>query len=318
MKIGVLLSNLGTPSAPTPDAVKKYLAEFLSDRAVVNLPRLLWWPILYGIILRTRPQKSAELYRKIWLDEGSPLLVNSQRLSENLADTLANENIPVALGMRYGEPSLNSASKSLWQQGVKELIVLPLYPQYSLSTSGSTFIAVEKALENFPMRLRNISSYASHPDYIAAIAQQIRSHWQTKPRGQKLVFSFHGIPDIQSRRGDPYEKECRQTAQLVATELQLRESEWDLVFQSRFGYAKWLQPYCVEALQNYGKQNIKNIDIICPGFASDCLETLEEINMTNREIFEAHGGKEYHYIPALNSDPAHVSLLATLVREKTI
>jgi ferrochelatase len=313
-KKGVILSNLGTPSAPTAAAVKTYLAEFLSDPLVVKIPRLIWKPLLHGVILRSRPPKSAAMYQKIWMDGGSPLLVHSLAQVAALQQRLGTDTL-VTLGMRYGEPSIPSAIKTLQQAGVTELTVLPLYPQFSTSTSCSTFAALERGLAeaHFKPTVHTLTQYATHPLYIKALAESIRDYWAQHPRGEKLVFSFHGIPEASVSRGDPYARQCHATAAAVAAALNLAPTEWVTVFQSRFGRAKWLQPYCVEVLKKLPSQGVTAVDVVCPGFPSDCLETLEEMNMTNRNLFLESGGKQFNYIPALNATPAHIDLFANLI-----
>lgn len=308
MITGILLTNLGTPSAPTAKAVRKYLAEFLWDPRVVEIPRPLWWLILHGVVLRIRPKKSAKLYQQIWTATGSPLLVNSQRLADKLQKQLGDK-FKVALGMRYGEPSIASALEQLRQHKVDRVVVLPLYPQYSAATTASTFDAIAAVLKKwrYVPELNFMQQYFDHPDYIAAIADSIRQQYKSDSH---LLFSFHGLPKRCTDLGDPYQQQCQTTAQLVAAQLQLSSDKYSVVFQSRFGAAEWIKPYCDETLRNLPKQGIKNVTVVCPGFAVDCLETLEEIAQQNREIFLQAGGENFHYIPALNDSAAHVVMLA--------
>ena len=312
--IGVLLVNLGTPQAPTPKAVRRYLAEFLSDPRVVNIPTWLWKIILHGVILRTRPKASARLYQNIWTSEGSPLMINSVLQTEALSLKLPAQ-YKLALAMRYGNPSIKSALETLRKAQVKQLIVLPLYPQYTAVTTGSVFDAVTDILQTWRWipELRFISNYADHPDYIAALVHSIQSHWQQHGRAKKLLLSYHGIPKINTEKGDPYYCYCHKTTRMVVEQLQLKEHQWQMVFQSRFGRAKWLQPYCVEVLEQLPQQGIKEIDIVCPGFSADCLETLEEIAITNKKIFLEKGGEKLNYIPALNANDKHITALASII-----
>lgn len=310
--IGVLLTNLGTPSAPTTHAVKKYLAEFLSDPRVVEIPKLLWRLILHGIVLRTRPKKSAKLYEKIWQPEGSPLLIHSQRLAEKLQNILP-EPYKVVLGMRYGQPSIAAALNELKKYPIKSLIILPLYPQYSSTTTASTFDAVGAVLKKWRIipEVHFISSYYGNKNYISALADSVRS----QIKKDYLLFSFHGLPQRFVDSGDPYQQQCFTTANLVAEKLQLPQEKWGVVFQSRFGKAKWIQPYCDATLKKMPAQGCKNISIICPGFSVDCLETLEEIAIQNRQFFLEAGGENFNYIPALNDTNQHAEMLAGILKK---
>jgi ferrochelatase len=316
--IGILLTNLGTPSEPTPKAVRHYLAEFLSDPHVIQIPRLLWWFILHGIVLQTRPAKSARLYQKIWTPVGSPLLVNSQKILQKLQILLKKRLIPakVVLGMRYGEPSLKKALAELNTANVAKLLIFPLYPQYSNTTTASTVAAIKRELAILkwqPEQLHVIDAYATNSNYISALTNSINAFWQRQSPGQKLLFSFHGIPKRLIDKGDPYYQQCLATATTVVKQLHLTENQWQVVFQSRFGRAGWLQPYCQQVLQSLPQQGYRHIDIICPGFAVDCLETLEEIAITNKELFFAAGGKSLNYIPALNDSDHHIHALANMI-----
>lgn len=316
--IGVLLANLGTPNAPTPSAVRHYLAEFLSDPRVVEIPKWLWQPILHAVVLRTRPQKSAKLYQKIWLSEGSPLLIYSQRLAKKLQQYLQqnnNQQIIVELGMRYGEPSMASALTKLKEQKTDSLIVLPLYPQYAAATTASTFDVLTQTLktQRYLPELHFIRQYYDNADYISAIANSIR---QQKFPNDFLLFSFHGLPKRSIAQGDPYHKQCLTTAKLIADKLQLGVEQWTTVFQSRFGRTEWLQPYCDQTLRELPRQGKRNVTVVCPGFPVDCLETLEEIALQNRDIFLQAGGESFNYIPALNDADEQVKMLAELIKRR--
>lgn len=314
----MLLVNLGTPDAPTPDALRRYLGEFLSDPDVVTLPRLLWWPILHGLVLRTRPAKSAEAYRRIWTGDGSPLLVNSLAIKDKLAAALTEYGgkFVLSLGMRYGNPSLGAALAGLRDAGVQRLLVLPLYPQYARATTGSNERALRSTLAklHWSPAIVFVHDYHQQPAYIAALSESVRGHWVERGRASKLLISFHGIPKAVSDAGDPYRGQCELTARLLAEQLGLRQEEWELVFQSRFGGAEWLQPYAEDRLKGLAGQGVKTVDVICPGFAADCLETLEEIALRYAETFREAGGDGLRYIPALNARNSHVRALAELVR----
>jgi len=319
-RLGVLLTNLGTPDAPTAAALRRYLAEFLSDPDVVTLPRLLWLPLLHGLVLRTRPAKSAEAYARIWTDAGSPLLINTRTLAQRLEAALQGQfaaSLKLAVGMRYGNPSLGHALAELRDAGVSQLLVLPLYPQYARATTGSTERAVAKNLRalRWSPAMKFLDDYHEAPAYLAALADSVRSHWTKRGRGDKLVISFHGIPKAVDDAGDPYAGQCRITAERLATLLKLKEGEWQTTFQSRFGPAEWLKPYTEDALKVLAMNSSRRVDVICPGFAVDCLETLEEIGLRYRDTFLAAGGQELRYIPALNADDGHVRALGELVME---
>ncbi|MBC7984037.1 MAG: ferrochelatase [Candidatus Obscuribacterales bacterium] len=318
VKTGLLLVNLGTPTAPTPDAVRRFLAEFLSDRRVVELSPLLWWPILHGVILRLRPKKSAHAYAQIWTPSGSPLLVQSTALSDALRlqlETTFGNQVTVALGMTYGQPSLAGALRTLRDQQVNQLIVLPLYPQYSGTTTASVFDRVARELKtwrNIPS-LHFIGDYHDDANYIAALAHSVREHWLTQPRDH-LFLSFHGVPQRCIDKGDPYLQQCKRTGELIAARLNLKPDEWSMAFQSRFGRVQWIKPYTEEVLREYAKRGPKNLTVLCPGFAVDCLETLEEIALRNRADFIAAGGERFNYVPCLNARPAHVEAMSHLVQ----
>ena len=320
--LGVLITNLGTPDAPTASAVRKYLAEFLWDPRVVEIPRSLWWLLLHAIILPTRPGKSAKAYAKVWTDEGSPLLVISKKQSAALQTALDKAcagKVKVELAMRYGQPSIQSALDKLQAHNARRILALPLYPQYSASTTASTFDAIAKEFEQLRWlpELRIVNHYGAEPEYIDACVKQIEKYWQQHQRGQKLLFSFHGLPKRNLLLGDPYHCECHETARLIAEKLALKDAEWMLAFQSRFGKAEWLQPYTVKTLAKLPSEGVKSIDVFCPGFSADCLETLEEIAMQDHEIFLQSGGESFNYIPALNAEPAHIDALVKIILRHT-
>jgi protoporphyrin/coproporphyrin ferrochelatase len=316
--LGVLLVNLGTPDEPTPRAVKTYLAEFLSDPRIVSLPKWLWQIILRGIILQVRPKRSAQAYASIWTDQGSPLLVLSERLRDALQQQLTEqhtERVTVALAMRYGNPSLPQVLQSLRQQNIQRLLVLPLYPQYSATTTASIFDALSQELQQWRWipELRFIQRYHQEADYIATLSESIRDYRAKHGDAEKLLFSFHGIPKDYYEAGDPYPDQCRATAQRVAQTLALQPGQWEISFQSRFGKAEWVKPYTDATLKQWGQEGVKRVQVVCPAFAVDCLETLEEIAKENREYFLESGGESYAYIPALNDSPAQVRMLTDLV-----
>ena len=314
-KTGVLLVNLGSPDSPGTADVRRFLREFLGDPRVVNLPRPLWWLILNLLILPFRPGKSAHAYRAIWTEKGSPLIVFTQQLTDKLIVRYGNGNLLIDCAMRYGKPALREKLRDFKKQGVDEIVILPLYPQYSSTTTASVFdvVAGEFLGWRHMPSLRFISDYYQNPSYITAIADSIRQHWQNHGQAELLLLSFHGLPAKLTEWGDPYFHHCQTTASLIADQLGLRDNQWQLVFQSRFGKAEWLKPYCVEVLRNLPKQGVKQVDIICPGFAVDCLETLEEIALANKSIFIEAGGKSYRYIPALNDSDVHVEVINDLI-----
>ncbi len=321
---GVLLINLGTPKAATAPAVRRYLAEFLSDpRLDPGVPRWLWRVILHGIILRTRPRKTAALYQKIWREDGSPLLCIARAQQQALqalftaATTPGQPPIIVELAMRYGEPDIAGALRRLRASGAGRVLVLPLYPQYASATTATALDAVYAELRHWRWQpeLRVISHYHDFPPYINALAASIRAHWQQHGQPDRLLFSFHGIPRRVWLAGDPYACLCQKTARLTAETLGLDASRWQVVFQSRFGREEWLTPYTDLTLRDLGAQGVARVDVICPGFAADCLETLEEIAHTNRTIFLQAGGQVFHYIPALNTQPAHMQALFALAQQ---
>ncbi|MCA1798351.1 MAG: ferrochelatase [Xanthomonadaceae bacterium] len=317
---GVLLCNLGTPDAPTASAVRRYLAEFLWDPRVVEVPRPLWWLILHGFILRTRPGEVAHKYEQIWDDAGSPLRVISDAQATALQQAFEASfpgAVRVAYAMRYGKPSIPKAMREMADAGVQRLLVLPAYPQYSGSTTASTFDAVARELMTWRWlpELRFVRNYHDQPGYIAALAASVREHWSRYGRRDRLLMSFHGVPKRYLTNGDPYHCECLKTARLLAEALGLSEGEWYAAFQSRFGREEWLKPYTDVTLREWAKGGLKGVDVICPGFSADCLETLEEIAIQNRQLFLDHGGEELSYIPALNARPDHIAFLHELAAE---
>ena len=315
--IGVLLTNIGTPDKPTAGAVRRYLREFLSDRRVVEIPKFIWLPILYGLILPFRAKKSANLYQKIWTEQGSPLLHYSQKLTLALQQKLA---IPIELGMHYGNPSIQAALDNLRSKGSNKILILPLYPQYSATTTASSFDLVAAKLKHYRKipEIRMVTDYAEHPAYIEAICQSIQTEQEKWGKPDRLIFSFHGIPKLFIEKGDPYQSRCQQTVALIAAKLGLNDSEYLLTFQSRLGRAEWLQPYTDQTLMNIPQQNIKHIQLICPGFAVDCLETLEEIAIQGKKQFLSSGGSQFNYIPALNDSKNHVEMLAEIIQNQTM
>ena len=312
----VLLCNLGTPDAPTPSALRRYLAEFLGDHRVVEIPRLLWLLILHGIILRVRPAKSAAKYASIWTPEGSPLKVWTQKQAQALHDHMqaSGHAVTVRYAMRYGNPSIAHQMDELKAQGVTRVLVLPAYPQYSGTTTASVFDAFYTwaARVRLVPELRFINHYHDHPAYIQALAATVRGHWAAQGSGGMLVMSFHGVPERTLHLGDPYHCECHKTARLLATELGLNKDQYRLTFQSRFGKAKWLEPYTEPTLVALAQSGVQRVDLICPGFTSDCLETLEEISMEAREAFMHAGGQSFHYIPCLNDQEVWVKGLSDI------
>lgn len=300
---GVLLVNLGTPAAPTPEAVRTYLAEFLGDPRVVEIPRFIWLPILYGLVLRKRPAQSAAKYAKVWTGEGSPLMVHTRRQAALLGAAMPDAK--VAFAMRYGEPSIASGLAQL--KGCDEVLVVPMYPQFARSTT-------ESIRDVLPKGTRMLEDFHDHPAYIAALAALVRGDWTTHGQPDVLVMSFHGLPQRAIERGDPYFRQCMKTADLLAQALGLEDERFRVGFQSRFGPAKWIQPYTSDILTRLGTEKTSRVDVFCPGFVADCLETLEEIAMEGREIFQHAGGGEYRALPCLNEHPAWIEGLAKIVR----
>lgn len=319
--VGVLFTNLGTPDDTSVPAVRRYLAEFLSDRRVVDLNRALWLPILYGIILTLRPKNSAAGYRSVWMDEGSPLLVYAKRQAAAIQASLAaTVDVPVrvALAMRYGNPSIEAGLSALKTAGCQRILVLPAYPQYSATTVATTYDKISDILKQWPEQpaLRTITRYHDQPGYIDALATSVREHWAKHGRAERLVISFHGIPKRYVKQGDPYPRDCGITAQLLAERLGLGRNDYKVCFQSRFGREPWLQPYLDQTMKAWGAAGLKTVDVICPGFSSDCLETLEEIREENRGYFEAAGGESLRYIAALNDRADHVAFLSDLIKRE--
>lgn len=319
-KIGILVTNLGTPEAATAPALRRYLGEFLSDPRVVEVPRLIWKMVLHGVILRIRPSRSAKAYQTVWTDEGSPLMVHTQNQAKRLGEYFAAKGgqYQVSFAMRYGQPSVASALDELLQKGVRKLVVLPLYPQYSGSTTGSTFdaLAADFTKRRWLPELRFINQYCDNPAYIKAVADSIRQYQKVNGKPQKLVFSYHGVPLKYLHKGDPYHCQCLKTSRLIAAELGLSEGEHLTAFQSRFGREPWLQPYTDHTLKALPGQGVDHIQVVCPGFSADCLETIEEIGEENRDYFLEAGGKTFEYIPALNSSDEHIDALATILEQQ--
>lgn len=318
-KIGLIITNLGTPKAPKTAELRTYLRQFLSDPRVVEFPRLLWWLVLNGIILRIRPSRSAKAYQSVWTDEGSPLAIYTQKQSTALADRLKEtwgDNLIVDWAMRYGEPSVEQCIQKMMERGVRKLLVMPLYPQYSGSTVGSTFdaLSADFTKRRWIPELRFITNYHDFPPYIDALAHSIKDYWQEHGRAQKIVFSYHGVPVRYLHNGDPYHCQCHKTSRLLADALGITKDEYLTTFQSRFGREPWLQPYTDHTLAALPEKGVKTIQVVCPGFSSDCLETIEEIGMENRDIFAEAGGESFAYIPALNDSKYHIDALEKLAQ----
>ena len=313
--IGVLLVNLGTPEQATTSKLRCYLAEFLMDPRVIELPFLLRLVLVRGLIVNFRAGKSAASYAKIWTDAGSPLLTNSQNLSTQVARQLGS-GFNTNLAMRYGKPSVREQLQSLHERGIHKLIVVPLYPQYSGSTTGSVFDSVSSILSEFRWvpEFKFVASYYQQSGYISAVAESIKQHWAAQGQADKLIMSFHGLPEKMIHNGDPYQQQCVDTANQIAEYLDVPKDRWMIVFQSRFGAQKWLQPYCDTTLHSLPAQGVKSVDIVCPGFSVDCLETLMEINVEYREIFLHAGGERFSYIECLNDQRANVDLISTIIK----
>ena len=320
--IGVLLVNLGSPAAPEAGAVRRYLAEFLSDPRVIEAPRWLWWPILHGVILRVRPRRSAEAYDSVWMTEGSPLLVYSRRQAtalQGILDRQAPGVYQVAVAMRYGSPPMTGALDRLCASGCERILVLPLYPQYSATTTASVidsvgaWLSAQRALPE----VQWVNQYACAPGYIAALAASVRAYWDRMGQGERLLMSFHGIPQRYADLGDPYPVQCQMTAQALAAALALEPDQWTMAFQSRFGPTRWLGPYTDDVLVEWATHGVRTVDALCPGFATDCLETLEEIAIRYAGEFQKMNGT-LRYIPALNDAPDHMEFLADLVTCRTM
>ncbi|MGH8658694.1 MAG: ferrochelatase [Gammaproteobacteria bacterium] len=318
---GVLLVNVGTPEAPTPAAVRRYLAQFLADPRMVELPRLLWWPLLYGLVLPTRATRSAAAYKAIWSESGSPLLMLSERLAEKLQRTLerkAMDRVKVALAMRYGKPTIAAGLEALRMANMERLLVFPLYPQYAAPSTGSAFDGVTDCLKSWRRlpEIRLINGYHDHPAYIRALVNSVRTQWAKDGQPERLLFSFHGLPQKYALAGDPYRWQCEETAKLVAGQLKLADGGWGLSYQSRFGPTEWLKPYTDQTLREWVREGIKSVAVVCPGFTVDCLETLEEVNIRYRQVFLDAGGEKFSYIPALNESEDHVDALVEVVMKR--
>ena len=314
----MLLTNTGTPDAPTPRAVRRFLAEFLSDRRVIDMPRWLWLPILHMVVLTTRPRRSARLYQRIWTEQGSPLLETAHHQAKAIHRSLqahTDARIIIAAGMRYGSPSIADRLRSLHAQGAERILVMPLFPQYSATTTATAFDAVFAELNTWRSMpaLRTISNYHHHPAYIHALVESVQASWEIHDQPQRLLFSFHGLPESYAQAGDPYPQQCRQTARLVAAQLGLPGDSWQVSYQSRFGSQVWLGPYTDETLAEWGRAGVKSASVICPGFSGDCLETLHEINIKARQIFMDAGGSDFAFIPALNDHPSHIQALSDII-----
>jgi ferrochelatase len=319
-RIGILLVNSGTPESPTAPAVRRYLRRFLTDPRVVELPRVLWLPILYGLVLPLRPARVAAKYQSIWTEAGSPLRHLSERLREALAATLARKvlaPLSVELGMLYSEPTVHQALDRLRSSGAQRILVVPLYPQYCGATTGAVYDQVSGELRRWRWlpELRFVAEYHDHPGYIEALRASVAEHWSRAGRTGHLLMSFHGIPERYFSEGDPYFCKCQKTARLLADELMLRDSEWSVAFQSRFGPSAWLKPYTREVLEGLPARGARSVTVVCPGFAVDCLETLEEIAVENRACFLRAGGERFEYVPALNAGAAHAHCLSDLIVE---
>lgn len=319
-KIGVLITNLGTPDAPKKAQLKRYLKEFLSDPRVVEVPRFIWWMVLNLVILNIRPRRSARAYSTVWTERGSPLLFHTKDQAAALRTQLQMQHgtdVVVEHAMRYGSPAIDSVVQGMLDQGVRKLLVLPLYPQYCASTSASTFDAVAAcfAKERWIPELRFVTHYHDYAPYIEALAASIETHWAQYGRADKLIFTYHGIPKRYLLNGDPYHCECYKTSRLLAQRLGLDKEEYMVTFQSRFGREEWLQPYTDQTLKALAKEGVKSVQMICPGFSADCLETIEEIGIENREYFIQAGGERYEYIAALNASAQHIAALSELIEK---
>lgn len=316
-KTAIILANLGTPDAPTPTAVRSYLREFLSDTRVIEIPKLIWQVILNCFVLTTRPKRVAEAYDSVWTAEGSPLLAILKQQAQDLQTQLGHHGIhtPVYAATTYGNPSIKSVMSQLMAEGVESFVVLPLFPQYSATSTAAAFDKIFQlmlATRNLP-QLHMIKDYHNHPLYIEALAQSVERYWQANGRADKLLMSFHGIPKPYADKGDPYPEQCRATAVLLADRLGLAADAWAVSFQSRFGAQEWLKPYTDELLAEWGRAGL-SVQVMSPAFSADCLETLEELAVENRDHFLQAGGKSYDYIPALNTDPLHIQMMASLIK----
>jgi protoporphyrin/coproporphyrin ferrochelatase len=317
----VLLVNLGTPDEPSTPAIRRYLKEFLSDRRVIEAPKLIWWFVLNLVILRFRPAKLIANYKKIWKNGESPIrrITDQQvsKLQDRFNQSIDLNKVKVVAAMTYGNPSLKNVLKQLQGEGYENILVLPLFPQYSATTTAAAWDALARAISEMRdiPQIRFIKRYHKHPLYIEALATSVRQHWGKTGRQAKLFFSFHGLPKTYVEKGDPYADECVETVELVTKALNLSGEQWALCYQSRVGVAEWLQPYTDETMKELGNTKLKGLDVICPGFSADCLETIEEIDEENRDYFEQAGGSDFHYIPALNDQDIHIDLMEALVKE---
>jgi ferrochelatase len=317
----VVLVNLGTPDAPTAKAVRRYLKQFLSDPRVIDIQSFFWWFILNGVILPLRSPRAARAYQKIWWESGSPLRVITQRQQMKLTEYAAKQGVafPILFAMNYGQPSLKQALDTLASKNINRILFIPLYPQYSATTTASVFDQIAslfKLKANIP-EIRMTTDYHTNPGYINALADSIKTYWNQHGKGERLIFSFHGIPKRYAQKGDPYPQQCFETAQLVSQALFLPQEQWQVTFQSRFGPAEWVKPYTLETLSQLPKSGITQVDVVSPGFAADCLETLEELQVENKEAFYAAGGKQFSYIPALNDNALHIEFLFNLILQHT-
>ncbi|MDO6684967.1 MULTISPECIES: ferrochelatase [unclassified Agarivorans] len=318
LKCAVIMVNLGTPDEATPNAVAKFLGRFLSDKRVVNLPRILWLPLLYCVILPLRSRRVAKLYQQIWLKNGSPLKVISEQIHQKVSAKLRGK-VEVYLAMTYSSPDIQEAVNEVLKAGHQKVLLLPMYPQYSVSTTAPVFDAYAKSLKNtynLP-ELRMVKEYYAEPAYIEALANSIKQHWELTARGEVLLFSFHGIPERYARNGDPYPQQCEDTAAKVAGLLGLKQNQWRLCYQSRFGKDPWVKPYTDQLLHQLAEQGVKSVDVISPAFSADCLETIEEVSCELRDEFLEAGGEQYHYISALNDNPEQVELYCQLIEKHT-
>jgi len=314
-RIGVLLTNLGTPESPDTRGVRRFLKEFLWDPRVVEVPRPIWWLVLNGIILNTRPRKSAKAYQKVWTEDGSPLMTISVQQLDALREALSESEFIVEPGMRYGSPSLAEGLTQLKEQGATRILILPLYPQYSATTTATTFDAIAAELKSWRWipELRFINHYHDYRLYIHALAESVENFWKKHGQADRLLMSFHGIPKEYFHSGDPYYCECQKTARLLGERLGITTEQYQVSFQSRLGPKKWLQPYTDQTLAAMPGEGVHSVQVLCPGFSADCLETLEEIAMENKEVFMQAGGQRYEYIPCLNADPAHIGMMKSLI-----
>jgi len=316
--IGLLLTNIGSPDAPTRNALRRYLKEFLWDPRIIEVPRVWWWIILNGIILKLRPQKSAQLYKKIWNVGGSPLLVTCERIRQKLADALQqqySQRFIVSIGMRYGIPAIAETLRKLKAEGCRDIFVLPLFPQYSGTTTGSTFDAVTTEIRKWRdvPALHFSRDYHDFHLYIQALTNSINDFWKIHGKPEQFLISYNGIPFRYVRAGDPYRQECEATTALLISKLGLPKNSWKMGFQSRFGREPWLEPYTQNILKEWGEQGVRSVHVICPGFSCDCLETLSEIAMEYRDVFGKAGGQSFHYIPALNEQDDHIQCLLSII-----